>query len=177
MITPALWGGTPLPIEGRRSDAATASLTTLDDRAVVAFRISDGKHVGAIGPPEGATIERAVRMAVEVGVPVVGTIASSGADVAEGVASLHAWGQVARALASASGLVPTVLVVVGPCVSGPALLLGIADLTVMTTDAFAYVSGPDTVRAFTGIGLDHRQLGGAPLHEQRSGVASLVAHD
>jgi len=177
VITPALWGGTPVPIEGRASDAAAAALATLDQRRVVAFRISDGKHVGAIGPPEGATVERAAKLAVEIGVPLIGTVASSGADVAEGVASLHAWGRVARAMASASGVVPTVLVVVGPCVSGPALLLGIADVTVMTTDAFAYVSGPDTVRAFTGIALDHRQLGGAAQHGPRSGVASIVAGD
>ena len=62
MITPARWGGTPVPIEGRRSDAATAELTALADRTVVAFRISDGKHVGAIGPPEGAAVERAVHL-------------------------------------------------------------------------------------------------------------------
>ncbi len=119
-----------------------------------------------------------MRLATELGVPIVGTIASSGADVGAGVASLHSWGRVAKALSDASGVVPTVLVVVGPCLSGPALLLGIADLTVMTADAFAYVSGPDTVRAFTGITLDHLELGGAPLHGRRSGVASLVvAHD
>jgi acetyl-CoA carboxylase carboxyltransferase component len=177
VTTPTLSGGPPVPVEGRRSDAATAAIAPLHGRSVVTFRISDGKHVGAIGPPEGASVERAVRLAVELGLPVLGTVASSGADVTEGVASLHSWGRVARALSDASGVVPTVLVVVGPCVSGPALLLGIADVTIMTVDAFAYVSGPDTVRAFTGIALDHRQLGGAALHGQRSGVAALVVDD
>src|SRR5262249_20625907 len=71
----------------------------------------------------------------------------------------------------------TVIGVIGPCVSGPALLLGMADVVVMTEDAFAYVSGPDTVRAFTGVAVDHRSLGGAALHERRSGVASLVVAD
>jgi acetyl-CoA carboxylase carboxyltransferase component len=116
-------------------------------------------------------------MGTELGVPVVGLIASSGADVTEGVASLHAWGRVAHALSRASGVVPTVIAVIGPCVSGPALLLGMADIVVMTEDAFAYVSGPDTVRAFTGVSVDHRALGGAALHERRSGVASLVVAD
>jgi acetyl-CoA carboxylase carboxyltransferase component len=165
------------PIAARRSEAATAWLTDVDGRPTSGFRIEGGKHVGAIGPPEGQTLERAVNAAVELGIPLVGTIASSGADVTEGVASLHAWGLVARAMARASGAVPTVLIVVGPCVSGPALLLGIADLTVMTEEAFAYVSGPDTVRAFTGIELGHRALGGAALHASRSGVASLVVAD
>jgi acetyl-CoA carboxylase carboxyltransferase component len=164
-------------IAGRRSDAATAALTEIDGRTVSTFRIEGGKHVGAIGPAEGETVERAVRLAVELGVPVVGTIASSGADVLEGVASLHSWGRVARALSDASGVVPTILVVVGPCVSGPALLLGLADVVVMTGAAFAYVSSPDTVRAFTGMTLDHRTLGGAALHSTRSGVATLVVDD
>ena len=170
--------GPATPLVGRRSAVAAARLTHAPDgRPVSTFRIAGGPHVGAIGPAEGAVLERAVHQAVSLGIPVVGTIASSGADVREGVASLHAWGRVARALARASGTVPTVLVVTGPCVSGPALLLGVADLVVMTDEAFAYVSGPDTVRAFTGIAVDHRALGGSAVHDRRSGVAALVATD
>jgi acetyl-CoA carboxylase carboxyltransferase component len=165
------------PLAGGQSDAAQAALCELDGRTISTFRIEGGKHVGAIGPPEGQVLERAVRVAIELGIPVVGTIASSGADVIEGVSSLHAWGHVARSLADASGVVPTILVVVGPCVSGPALLLGIADIVVMTNDAFAYVSGPDTVRAFTGIDLDSAALGNAVMHGSRSGVASFVVTD
>ena len=170
-------GAAPTPLAGHRSDIVTAQLREIDGRTVSWFRIEGGKHVGAIGPPEGAAIERAIRLATELGVPVVGMIASSGADVTEGVASLHAWGRVAHALSRASGVVPTVLAVIGPCVSGPALLLGMADVVVMTSDAFAYVSGPDTVRAFTGVDVDHRSLGGAQLHDRRSGVASMVVAD
>jgi len=167
----------PVPLGARRSDTAAASLTEIDGRTVAAFSIRGGKHVGAIGPAEGLAVARACRLAVENGVPIVGTVASSGADVTEGAASLHAWGLIAKALGDASGVVPTVLTVVGPCVSGPALLLGIADIVVMTDDAFAYVSGPDTVRAFTGIDVDHRSLGGAEMHGRRSGVATYVVPD
>ena len=71
--------------------------------------------------------------------------------------SLHAWGRVAKALADASGVVPIVSSLVGPAVSGPALLLGIADHVIMTTDAFAYVSGPEVVVAFTGVPIDQRE--------------------
>ena len=126
---------------------------------------------------EGETIERLVRTATDVGVPVVGVLATSGADVSQGVASLHAWGRVARALSQASGVVPVVLVVVGPCVSGPALLLGMADVVVMTADASAYVSGPAAVKQSTGIEVDREKLGGAAVHAARSGVAALVAAD
>src|SRR5262249_53440830 len=146
-------------------------------RMVSTFRVEGGKHVGAIGPAEGQVLERALRHAIDFGIPIVGTIASSGADVVEGIPSLHAWGRVSKAFADASGVVPTMLNVVGPCVSGPALLLGLADVVAMTEDAFAYVSGPDTIRAFTGIDVDHRGLGGAWAHDRRSGVASFVAPD
>lgn len=166
------------PLAGHRSAVATACLGSAPDgRMVSTFRIEGGKHVGAIGPPEGQVVERAIRHAIDFGIPVVGVVASSGADVAEGIPSLHAWGRVAKALADASGVVPTLLAVVGPCVSGPALLLGLADLVVLTEDAFAYVSGPDTVRAFTGIDLDHRALGGPWVHDRRSGVSAIVVPD
>ncbi len=167
----------PTPIVGGRSDAATAWLTEIDGRQVATFRIEGGKHVGAIGPPEGEALARAVRIAIDLGIPLIGTIASSGADVSEGIASLHGWGMVARAMVDASGVIPTILTVVGPCVSGPALLLGVADLVVMTEDAFAYVTGPDTVRDFTGIEIDNRALGNATMHGTRSGVASFVVAD
>ncbi|MFA5882789.1 MAG: carboxyl transferase domain-containing protein [Acidimicrobiia bacterium] len=166
------------PLAGHRSATATARLVDAPDgRMVSTFRIEGGKHRGAIGPPEGQVMERAIRHAIDFGIPVVGVIASSGADVEEGIPSLHAWGRVAKALADASGVVPTLLAVVGPCVSGPALLLGLADITVMTESAFAYVSGPDTVRSFTGIDIDHQALGGAGAHDRRSGVSSAIVAD
>jgi acetyl-CoA carboxylase carboxyltransferase component len=108
---------------------------------------------------------------------VVGELATAGADVNEGVASLVAWGRVAKALADASGTVPIVLSVTGPCVGGPALLLGLADHVVMTADAYAYVNGPRAAAEFTGVTTDHVELGGAEVHAGRSGVASLVVPD
>ena len=166
-----------MPVAAGREGAARAELRELDGRLVGWFRLEGGKRRGAIGTTEGETIERLVRSACDAGVPVVGVLATSGADLTEGVASLHAWGRVARALADASGLVPIVLCVVGPCVSGPSLLLGLADAVVMTADAFAYVSGPSAVAGMTGQVLDHAELGGAHGHRFRSGVATLVVDD
>jgi acetyl-CoA carboxylase carboxyltransferase component len=165
------------PLFAHRSTAVTAALGELDGRTVSWFRLYGGKHRGAIGVAEGDALERAVRTGIELGVPVVGVVATSGADVGEGVAGLHAWGRVARALTDASGVVPTLLAVVGPCLSGPALLLGLADQVVMTADAFAYVSGPDTVEAFTGVPTSRHALGGAAVHGERSGLAALVVDD
>ena len=166
-----------LAVAARRGGAVEADVRELDGRPVGFFRLEGGRHRGAIGTVEGATIERLVITAVDAGLPVVGVIASSGADVGEGIAALHAWGRIAAALSRASGVVPLVLVVVGPCVSGPALLLGLADVVVMTADAFAYVSGPEAVLRLTGVAVDHERLGGAHMHGSRSGVASLVTAD
>ena len=133
-------------------------------REVVSFELSGGRRHGAIGPEEGRRIVRAVNRAVDTGVPVVGVLDTSGADVTQGVASLHAWGEVAAALARASGVVPIVLCVTGSCVSGPALLLGLADVVVMTPGARAYVSSPESVALITGARVDAAALaGGARL--------------
>ncbi len=86
-------------------------------------------------------------------------------------------GRVAKAFTDASGVVPVVLLLVGPAVSGPALLLGIADHVIMTADSFAYVSGPDVVVSFTGVPIDRDGLGGSAVHERESGVATLVVAD
>ena len=168
-----------LPVAARRGSAADASIRPLVEGgpSVGYFHLEGGKHRGAIGPAEGETIARLVRSATDAGMPVVGVMSTSGADIHGGVASLHAWGGIASALAAASGVVPIALVVTGPCVSGPALLLGLADIVVMTSEAFAYVSGPAAVRGFTGVSTTHHALGGAHVHDLRSGVTSLTAVD
>ena len=163
-----------VPVTACRGGAASAALVELDGRRVAWFRLAGGKHRGAIGTVEGGVIERLIGHALELGVPVVGELASSGADVSEGLPALHAWGRVASVISQASGTVPVVLSVVGPCVSGPALLLGLADHVVMTSDAFAYVCGPRAVTEFTGAPTTHVDLGGAAVHQTRSGLASLV---
>jgi acetyl-CoA carboxylase carboxyltransferase component len=160
-----------------RSAAVAASIRDLGGHRVAWFRVAGGKHHGAIGEAGGAAAERIVRLATELGVPVVGVLDTSGAELGEGVVGLHAWGLLARAFADASGVVPTVLVVVGACVSGPALLLGLVDQVVMTREAFAYLSGPDSVAEFTGVQVSRGSLGGAAMHGGRSGVASFVVED
>ena len=139
------------PVGAKRGGAVTAALTEIDGRRVAWFRLEGGKHRGAIGPVEGQIIERAVRLALDAGIPVVGEVATSGADVHQGIASLVAWGRVAKVLTDASGTVPVVLTVFGPCVGGPALLLGLADHVVMTAEAYAYVNGPRAAASFTGV--------------------------
>src|SRR5437763_14582654 len=77
-----------LPVAGRASTAATATLRQLEGRDVALFRLDGGKHRGAIGPPEGVAIERLVTLATDLGVPIARVLATPGADIHEGVASL-----------------------------------------------------------------------------------------
>src|SRR5664280_1814016 len=81
----------------------------------------------------------------------------------------------ARALTKCSGAVPVVVVVTGPAISGPAFLLGLADLVVMTSDAFAFVSGPAMVEQFTGVRIGIHQLGGTAMHARSSGLCTVEA--
>jgi len=122
-------------------------------------------------------IEHAARLARVEGMPLVVVIASTGADIVEGIAALEGWGRLAKALVDCSGVVPTILVVDGPAVSGPALLLGVADLVVMTDSSYAFVNGPHMVAEFTGVQISTDELGGASHLARHTGVPSLVVAD
>jgi acetyl-CoA carboxylase carboxyltransferase component len=123
-------------------------------------------------------LARTLHKGVEAGVPIVGVLGQAGLGAHSGMASLWGWGEVARALAAASGLVPTVLVVDGPCLGGPALLLGLADIVVMTAQAQAFVNAPASSARITGSAvLDADLIGGSWVHGSRTGVAHVVSAD
>jgi acetyl-CoA carboxylase carboxyltransferase component len=166
----------PAPIIRRLvAGSVRAGVEDLGGRtAMVARSVSDVRR-GALSPDDGDTLAEAASVAAELRIPFVLVLASSGADVSGGVASLHGWGRAARALARCSGVVPVVVVVTGPALSGPALLLGLADVVVMTPDAFAFVSGPAMVEDFTGIRIGVRQLGGSAIHARSSGLCAIEA--
>ena len=155
----------------------TARVDDVGGRPAVVLEIDPSDRKGALSSDDGESIAIAAHTALAERIPLVGYIASSGADIVEGMAALHGWGLAARALADCSGIVPIVLAVTGPAVSGPALLLGLADLVVMTSDAYAFVSGPTMVTEFTGVRIDSAELGGAHVHARHTGAASLVVDD
>jgi acetyl-CoA carboxylase carboxyltransferase component len=145
-------------------------------RAVVAGTASDRRR-GAIARRDGDSLAEAARMALGLRVPLVLELSSSGADVSEGIDSLHGWGGAAAAVAACSGVVPVLAVATGPVISGPALLLGLADLVVMTGAAVAFVSGPSMVEAFTGVRVGLDALGGTAVHAGVSGLCAVEAED
>ena len=148
----------------------------LGGRRVVVVNIA-GEDRGALRPADGENLAIAARTARDQRLPLVCFVESSGAAIDEGVGAVHGWGTAAREFVACSGVVPTIFCVTGPTVSGPALLLGLADLVVMITDTYAFVSGTHMVRQFTGEELSNEGLGGASMHERTSGVAHFTAAD
>jgi acetyl-CoA carboxylase carboxyltransferase component len=149
----------------------------LAGRTVVVARSESGHHRGALTRADGATIAGAARLALHMRLPLVIVLSSSGSDVNEGIDALHGWGEAAGAVSACSGTVPVLAAVTGAAISGSALLLGLADLCVMTPEAFAFLSGPDAVEGFTGIRVSLHDLGGAVMHATASGLCALVAAD
>ena len=167
----------PLAVRARVPGVVRADVRDIDGRPVVWVDVDPTDRQGALSSVSSSQIEAAARIAANERMPLVAVICSSGADIVEGFAALHGWGLAAKAISDCSGIVPIVMVVDGPAVSGPALLLGLADLVVMTQQSYAFVSGPTMVADFTGITIDNDELGGATSHARYTGAASLVADD
>lgn len=167
----------PLAIRARVPGIVDADVREVDGRLVVWVDVDATEKQGALSSTSSSQIEAAAVLARTKGLPLIAIVRSSGADIAEGLAALHGWGLAARAIADCSGVVPVIMVVDGPAVSGPALLLGLADLVVMTSRSYAFMSGPTMVAEFTGVIIDNDELGGASSHARYTGAASLVAPD
>jgi propionyl-CoA carboxylase beta chain len=113
--------------------------------------------------------------AVTVGAPVIGLNDSGGARIQEGVASLAGYADVFQRNVLASGVVPQISVVMGPCAGGAVYSPAMTDFIFMVRDtSYMFVTGPDVVRTVTQEEVTHEQLGGASTHTQRSGVADLA---
>jgi acetyl-CoA carboxylase carboxyltransferase component len=153
---------------------ATVEVRSLNGRQVVWLEVTADTHRGALTSDSSSLIQTAARAALEARLPFVAVMASSGADIREGFSALHGWGLAAKALTNCSGFVPTIIIVDGPAVSGPALLLGIVDHVIMTDSAYAFVSGPTMVAEFTGVQIDNDELGGPASHARFSGSATAV---
>jgi acetyl-CoA carboxylase carboxyltransferase component len=177
---PALHGAAEPRVHLQRKvpGAVSAGVRVLEgNRRVVWVEFDDSVHKGALSSAASQVLSNAANTARDKRLPLVMSIASSGADILEGVAALDGWGQAARAISQCSGVVPSIAIVHGPAVSGPALLIGLCDLVIMTSDSYAFVSGPTMVAQMTGIEVSNEELGGTDIHARESGVASLVASD
>ena len=168
---------TSVVLRAKVPGVSRADVRSLGDRRVVWLEVTADAHRGALSSESSSIIATAARTAFAERLPLVAVMASSGADIREGFSALHGWGLAAKALTDCSGFVPTIIIVDGPAVSGPALLLGIVDHVIMTERSYAFVSGPTMVTEFTGVAIDNEELGGAGAHARFTGAASIVSPD
>jgi acetyl-CoA carboxylase carboxyltransferase component len=166
-----------VPIEAASSGSVSAAIRHGEGRRVMWVASRPTTRRGALSERDGHRIARAADLANRLGIPLVLELSTSGAKITDGVSALHGWGIAASALARCSGRIPILAGLVGPAVSGPALLLGIADWVVVAPDAFAFLSGPQAVREVTGLEVSNQELGGAHVLLARSGVAFESAQD
>ncbi len=165
------------PLSRHVPAAAAADVRNVGERTAVWVEFADDADIVRLTSGTSSVIELAANAAREQGLPLVLIVSTAGTDIVEGMPALHGWGRVAAALTKCSGIVPTAIIVDGPAVSGPALLLGLADFTVMTTTSYAFVNGPVMVESFTGVGIDVDELGGATNHARYTGVPTAVVAD
>ena len=148
---------------------------TVHGMGAVAFCTDATVMGGAMGDAGCQRMTHAIERAVARGVPIVSMWHSGGARLQDGVASLHAVGQVFAAQVRASGLVPQVSLVLGPAAGGAAYGPALTDIVVMGPDGRVFVTGPDVVRKVTGEDIDMVGLGGPEPHGRKSGVAHVTA--
>jgi acetyl-CoA/propionyl-CoA carboxylase carboxyl transferase subunit len=158
-----------------RECGVVAGFGTVDGAAVAAYATEAAVMGGALGAAGCALVAETIDAAVARGVPVVGLWHSGGARLQEGVASLDGVGRVFAAMTRASGRVPQVSVVLGPCAGGAAYGPALTDVVVLAPEGRVFVTGPDVIRQVTGEAVDMARLGGPDPHGRRSGVAAVVA--
>lgn len=133
---------------------------------------------GSLGEMHAAKIVKAMMYALEAGVPIVFLNDSGGARIQEGVDSLKGYGDIFYLNVKASGVVPQIAAIMGPCAGGAVYSPALMDFIIMTRrTSFAFITGPRVVRSVTGEEVDEFSLGGADVHATKSGVAHLVAED
>jgi len=148
---------------------------TIEGNRVVAFCSDATIKGGAMGEAGCDVVVRAYERAVADQVPIIGVWHAAGAQLAEGVLSLHAVGRIFHAMTKASGRVPQISVVVGPAAGGAAYGPALTDIVVLSPEGRIFVTGPDVVRSVTGEDVDMLRLGGPEPHGRRSGVVHVIA--
>ena len=130
---------------------------------------------GSLGEIHAAKIVKIMDHAMRLGVPVIGLNDSGGARIQEGVVSLAGYADIFLRNTLASGVVPQLSLILGPCAGGAVYSPAITDFTIMVRQSsYMYVTGPDVVKTVTHEKVTHEELGGADTHAEKSGVAHLA---
>ncbi|MEJ2085233.1 MAG: acyl-CoA carboxylase subunit beta [Acidobacteriota bacterium] len=167
-------------IEEKRypGDGVVCGYGTIDNRLVYLFAQDFTVFGGSLSETNAAKICKIMDLAMENGAPIIGLNDSGGARIQEGVASLGGYADIFLRNTLASGVVPQLSAIMGPCAGGAVYSPAITDFIVMVQDtSYMFVTGPDVIRTVTHEDVSKEELGGASAHASKSGVSHFTVHN
>ena len=163
---------------GKAGSAVITGFGDVYGRKIAVYAQDFSVRGGTLGRAEGEKICHLMDMALDLKVPIVAIVDSGGARIQEGVAALTQYGHIFRKTCDASGFVPQISLILGPCAGGAVYCPALTDLIVMTKEnSDMFVTGPDVVKAATGETISMNDLGGGLGHSTKSGVAHYLGED
>src|SRR5689334_23798896 len=160
------------------TDGVVTGWGTVEGRTVFVYAHDFRIFGGALGEAHATKIHKIMDMALATGAPLVSLNDGAGARIQEGVSALAGYGGIFQRNTKASGVIPQISVMLGPCAGGAAYSPALTDFVFMVRDtARMFITGPDVVQAVTGEEISQDGLGGADVHGSVSGVAHFVYDD
>ncbi len=160
------------------TDGVVTGWGTVDGRKVFVFSQDFTIMGGSLGEVFAEKIHKLMDLALATGAPFVGLNDGAGARIPEGVVSLDGYGGIFYRNVQASGVIPQISVIMGPCAGGAVYSPAMTDFIFMVKEtSHMFITGPDVVKTVTGEDVTLEELGGAGSHSSRSGVANFVADD
>lgn len=160
------------------SDGVVTGYGTIDGRLVYIFSQDFTVFGGSLSEMFAAKICKVMDIAMKTGAPVIGINDSGGARIQEGVKSLGGYADIFQRNIMASGVIPQISAIFGPCAGGAVYSPALTDFNIMTKGtSYMFVTGPKVVKTVTGEDVTQEQLGGASIHATKSGVAHFVAEN
>lgn len=157
-------------------DGVVTGQGTIDGRLVFVFAQDFTVNGGSLSKTMSEKICKVMDMAVKVGAPVIGLNDSGGARIQEGIDSLAGYGDIFERNILASGVIPQISLIMGPCAGGAVYSPALTDFTLMVKDtSYMFLTGPAVVKSVTGETVTQEELGGAGVHSSKSGVAHFSA--
>ncbi|HSK54468.1 MAG TPA: acyl-CoA carboxylase subunit beta [Jiangellales bacterium] len=159
-------------------DGVVTGFGTVDGRQVAVFAQDFTVFGGSLGEVFGEKIVKVMDFALRTGCPLVGINDSGGARIQEGVVSLGLYGEIFQRNVHASGVVPQISLIMGPCAGGAVYSPAITDFTIMVDGtSHMFITGPEVIKTVTGEDVGFEELGGARAHNTKSGNAHYMAAD
>ena len=159
-------------------DGVVTGYGQINGRLAYAFAQDFTVFGGSLGEANAAKICKVMDLALKVGAPVVGLNDSGGARIQEGVASLAGYADIFLRNTLASGVIPQISAIMGPCAGGAVYSPAITDFTVMIENSsYMFVTGPDVIKTVMHEEVTKEDLGGPMTHNSTSGVAHFIARD